>query len=49
MPANNGFGVNGLYEIEVEESSSVWSLAGTLVPISDTMRERKAYSEKKSP
>src|SRR6266850_8240647 len=49
MPANKSFSANGLYELEEEGSASIWPLAGTLVPISDTARERKVCFEKRSP
>src|SRR5713226_6279504 len=49
MVASNGFNVNGLYEIEEEGGATVWPLAGTHVPNSDTAREPRVHSEKKAP
>jgi hypothetical protein len=47
MPVNNGFRVNDLCEMKKKQSATAWPLTGTLVPISDTMEERKPYSKEK--
>src|SRR5712664_73435 len=46
MHVNNGFILNGLCEIEVKGNASAWPLAGTLIPISDTEKERMLYQER---
>src|SRR5258707_15142550 len=47
--ANNGFPVNGLWKREPAKDVSVWPLAGTLIPIPDTGKERRLAPKSKAP